>query len=49
MAVLARRIYIIFSANAKNSSSMYGTALKEIITLIEMIVPGSTINEIRSS
>lgn len=42
-------IYIIFSANAQNSRSMYGIALKEIITLIEVIVPGGTINEIRSS
>lgn len=39
----------IFLANAKNSSSMYGIVFKEIRTLIDAIVSGSTINEIRSS
>lgn len=42
-------IYIFFSVSAKNSNSKYEIALKEIITLIETIVPTSTINEIRSS
>lgn len=37
-----------FSANAKNSCSICEIALKEIITLIEMTVPGSMINETRS-
>lgn len=42
-----KRIYF-FPARAKNSNSKYEIALKEIITLIETIVPGRTINEIRS-
>lgn len=48
VVVLVWNVYIFFPASAKNSNSKYEIALKEIITLIETIVPGRTINEIRS-
>ena len=48
-APVGNTLHFFSPLNAKNSNSKCEIALKEIRALTETIVPGSAINEIRSS